>query len=507
MASAMGRIFGLCAVFALCATLAHAGLFGFGSSARQALLANPEWHQYHNQEKLEESLLRVAKKCENITRLYSIGKSVEGRELLVIEFSTTPGLHESGKPEVKYVGGMHGNEIVGRELLIRLADYLCSEYQAKNPEIQKLINLTNVHLLPAMNPDGFELALRTKPAERGWLIGRSNAHGVDLNRNFPDLDKIFYYMESQKMGRYDHLLDLFSDESQNFEPEVKAVGEWTLSLPFVMSANLHEGDLVANYPFDASKVEGMSDYSKSPDDTTFRHLAQTYANNHAHMAKNDHAPCDGTASDNFARQGGITNGAKWYSVSGGMQDFNYLATNSFEITLELSCEKFPAAELLPTYWADNEKALLEFLWQSHLGFKGIVRDATTGRPIKNAIVWVRNVTATNLEAPIKHPVTTGRVGDYFRPLVDGSYQIAVEADGYEPAMRVVNITNKAHTQAQIVNFMLRPAAQEEEAQIPIEEQYVAQPEQEDYRLTPEQADQLAELISYAREHNIQPLSN
>jgi hypothetical protein len=74
-------------------------------------------------------------------------------------------------------------------------------------------------------------------------------------------------------------------------------------------------------------------------------------------------------------------------------------------------------------------------------------------------------------------------------------------------MRVVNITNKAHTQAQIVNFMLRPAAQEEEAQIPIEEQYVAQPEQEDYRLTPEQADQLAELISYAREHNIQPLSN
>jgi len=45
------------------------------------------------------------------------------------------------------------------------------------------------------------------------------------------------------------------------------------------------------------------------------------------MAKNDHEPCDGTAQNNFARQGGITNGAKWYSVAGGMQDFNYLATN------------------------------------------------------------------------------------------------------------------------------------------------------------------------------------
>lgn len=44
-----------------------------------------------------------------------------------------------------------------------------------------------------------------------------------------------------------------------------------------------------------------------------------------------------------------------------MQDFNYLATNSFEITIELSCEKFPAPSLLPSYWNDNKKALLDFI--------------------------------------------------------------------------------------------------------------------------------------------------
>uniref|UniRef100_A0A915EH50 Peptidase M14 carboxypeptidase A domain-containing protein n=1 Tax=Ditylenchus dipsaci TaxID=166011 RepID=A0A915EH50_9BILA len=416
---------------------AQAGLFGGWSSApKQASQDDIHWSHYHNQKELEQVLFEVHQKCPNLTRVYSIGQSVEGRELAVIEFSTTPGRHEALKPEMKYVGNMHGNEPIGRELLLRLADYF-------------------------MNPDGFELALNTEPENRGWLIGRSNAHGKDLNRNFPDLDSLFYFLETQKMPLYDHLLELFQD-NHKYEPEVRAIGEWILSLPFVLSANIHEGDLVANYPFDASKYPSMQAYSKSPDDTTFKYLAETYAKNHAHMAKNDHAPCDGTAVDNFARQGGITNGAKWYSVSGGMQDFNYLASNSFEITLELSCQKFPAGNTLPTLWKDNKKSLLEFIWKTHMGIKGIVKDADTGKPIPNAIVWVRNATNGNLDAAIKHPVTTWVTGDYFRPLVAGQYQVAVEADGYIVEVKSVNVTQKSVEERRpvVLNFQLKAQAQQ-----------------------------------------------
>ncbi|KAG8236922.1 hypothetical protein J437_LFUL014967 [Ladona fulva] len=358
--------------------------------------STPSYHHYDELTKLFNQLTQT---YPSIAKLHTIGKSVENRELLVLEISENVANRSIGEPMFKYVANMHGDETVGRELVIALAQYLLFNY-GKDERATKLVNSTDIFLMPSLNPDGFENSQEGFCESKSDYSGRENSNHVDLNRNFPD-----QFDDDQD---YDSLI-------RGRQPETIAMMTWIVSNPFVLSGNLHGGAVVASYPFDNSRnKKACCIESPTPDNELFSFLAHQYSNSHPQMHY-------GEVCENDHFKGGVTNGAYWYKVKGGMQDFNYLHSNCFDVTFELSCCKYPNASVLPQEWSNNKEPLISFMESVHMGVKGLVLDENNN-PVPKAEIKIKG---------INHSVSTSSRGEYWRLLLPGNYTISASAWSYK----------------------------------------------------------------------------
>jgi len=333
---------------------------------------------YHNNDQIQAQFAAWQIQYPNLFSYQSIGTTWLGRNLWVCKISN--GINsDSGKIEVKYISTMHGDEPVGTENCLRFAADLLTNWQSDSV-LGVLMNNYCIYLLPLMNPDGNSASPQT----------RGNAHGVDLNRAFPDR------------------IDDSTNSTVGREPEIAAVMNWTAQHNFILSANFHTGSLVTNYPFDGS-YSGQSVNTPTTEDAWFRYVSVRYSQYNTPMYN----------SSQFSQ--GITNGCAWYNINGGMQDWNYVWMGDHEVTIELNGVKKPPVTQLDSLWRNNRLSMRYYFLEAQYGARGIVTDSVTSLPLRANI---------SLNGSTYLTYSAGAHGEYFRMLRPGTYTLTFSAPGY-----------------------------------------------------------------------------
>jgi hypothetical protein len=299
---------------------------------------------------------------------------------------------------------MHGDETGGYILMLRLIDYLLENYSSQT-RVTSLIDSLQIWINPLANPDG------TYAGGNHTVYGatRRNANSADLNRNFPDPQ------------------DGPHPDGREYQPETISMMEFMTKHNFVISANFHSGAEVVNYPWDTWT-------QRHADDSWFKFISREYADT-VHQYSSGYM----TGFDN-----GITNGADWYMINGGRQDYVTYFLQGREVTIELDNTKITPVNDLDNLWNYNYRSFLNYICQALYGIHGEVTDSVTGQPLL-AKIWIEEH-----EKDSSHVYSDSITGEFIRLLAGGKYNLQITSDGYqEKRIDSVSVENYKTTYTQI----------------------------------------------------------
>ncbi len=345
----------------------------------------------------------------NLCKIVNLGQSIQGRDILYAKISDNVNTVEA-EPRFDYTSTMHGDETVGYILMLRLIDYLLTNYNS-DAQVTNLVNGMEIWINPLSNPDG------TFHGGNNSVSGavRYNANNIDLNRNYPDF------------------VDGPHPDGNAWQPENILMMNLADSISFVMSANFHTGSEVLNYPWDTKP-------DLNADDNWWQYVTRQWA---------DTTHTYGPAGYLTFLNDGITNGYAWYTINGGRQDYMNYYHHCKELTVELSNVKNPPANELPSFWDSNYRSLLNYINQALYGVRGIITDSITGAALEaNVFISGHDIDNTDVYSILPF-------GDYYRLIYAGTYNITYSAPGYNS--KTINGVSISNESATILDVQLSPA--------------------------------------------------
>lgn len=279
------------------------------------------WDRYPTYETYLAMMQRWVQDYPSLCNIDTIGTSVNGRLILCMHIE---GRRDAAvaKPEFFYSSTIHGDEVTGYVMMLRLIDTLLSGY-GRNPQYTGLVDSVAIYINPVSNPDG------TYHTDNSTVAGavRENANGVDLNRNYPDP---------------------FVVAKATLQPENEAMIDYVGRHHFRLSANLHGGSEVMNYPWDCFR----SSARPHPERAWWMDVCKRFVDT-SRVYSNSHF--------RDVNSSGYVAGGDWYIIHGGRQDYMNYYHDCLELTMEISTRKTLDAENLPEYWRFLQHSLVNYI--------------------------------------------------------------------------------------------------------------------------------------------------
>ena len=365
------------------------------------------WNYYPSYNEYVDLMTQFADSFPSICKIHNLGTLNSGRKILSVQISDNVGQKEN-EPSFLYTSSMHGDELAGYILSLRLIDYILNGYGI-DQEITNLIDEIDIWINPLANPDGAYYGGN----QDVWSATRYNANFIDLNRNYPDPQ------------------DGPHPDGNPYQAETNIFLGLADSINFSISANMHGGVEVCNYPWDTWST-------LTADNSWWQYVSNEYADS-----------CQINSSNGYFNylNDGITNGNEWYEVDGGRQDYMNYFRYCREITLELSNDKTPNPNDLESLWESNYPSLLNYMEQSLHGLRGLVIDSISGAPLHARI----EIATHDIDS--SHVYSNLPIGNYHRYLIQGNYDVTFSKNGYYSKTINTTILNNEIT---IINVELVP---------------------------------------------------
>ncbi|MFL6126758.1 M14 family zinc carboxypeptidase [Actinophytocola sp.] len=217
------------------------------AAAEQAADGYQVWRSYSEPGGIADQLRRLAAANPDVVRLTSIGKSLQGKDILAAKVTANArSTRDGARPAVLYLGTQHAREWISTEVTMRLLKHVLAGKRG----LRGLLSGTELWFVPVANPDGYDFTFTE--GNRLWRKNlRDNdgdgkitgVDGVDLNRNFATR---FGYDEEGASSLPSS--DKYRGTAPNSEPETRAVDRLLRKIGFAFMVNYHSYGAEMLYP-------------------------------------------------------------------------------------------------------------------------------------------------------------------------------------------------------------------------------------------------------------------